>query len=249
VQPYRGEGFCLPALEGLACGRPLIVTAGGPTDEFASDECAWRIDSTPIPLPEGVLGNLTPAGPGSVLEPDLDSLVAALREATDPDLRAAKAERARAHAERYSWDAAAARVAKRLAALEGRTPVRSIAPAVVPGAKRLVLVVDTDWQEPGSWEPAVDAYAAAFGPDDETTLVLPALDEADALARVNAHLEQAAIDTDLLADVVLANPTSLAPTALELGADAYVCPGARRPLRARRVVPPDPSALRALLTR
>ena len=31
--PYRGEGFCMPALEGMACGLPAIVTAGGPTDD------------------------------------------------------------------------------------------------------------------------------------------------------------------------------------------------------------------------
>ena len=51
VQPYRGEGFCLHALKALACGKPLIVTAGGPTDEFASDACAWRIPSSEAPLP------------------------------------------------------------------------------------------------------------------------------------------------------------------------------------------------------
>lgn len=247
VQPYRGEGFCLPALEALACGKPLIATAGGPTDEFASEECAWRIDSRPIPLPVGTLGDLTPAGPGSVLEPSVEALVEALRAATNSDARAAKASRARSHAERFSWNAAALKAFDRLQALAARTPIRSVAPAIVPGARRLVLVVDTDWQRPESWEPAVDAYAAAFGPDDETTLVLPALDEADALARVSAHLAAASIDADRLADLVLANPTSLAPTALELGADAYVCPGPSRPLRARRIVPPDPSALRALL--
>src|SRR5438309_959992 len=30
VFPYRAEGFCLPPLEGMACGLPSILTAGGP---------------------------------------------------------------------------------------------------------------------------------------------------------------------------------------------------------------------------
>ena len=35
----------MPALEAMACGLPVIVTAGGPTDEFVPDEACWRIPS------------------------------------------------------------------------------------------------------------------------------------------------------------------------------------------------------------
>jgi hypothetical protein len=34
LAPYRAEGFNLPVLEALACGTPVLVTAGGATDGF-----------------------------------------------------------------------------------------------------------------------------------------------------------------------------------------------------------------------
>lgn len=45
VSPYRAEGFNLPVLEALACGTPVIVTAGGPTDDFCPDGLALRVPS------------------------------------------------------------------------------------------------------------------------------------------------------------------------------------------------------------
>jgi glycosyltransferase involved in cell wall biosynthesis len=230
VQPYRGEGFCLPALEALACGRPLIATAGGPTDEFASDACAWRVPSERRPLaPTMLTRELLPAGGGFLLEPDADALVAALREAVDPAARAAKAATARAHAERLSWAAPAAIVEARLAALAGRTPVRTLAPQRLAGSRPLLLL------GLGDWHAALDAYADAFAADAAVTLALPGASEDEALDVLRGRAD--------VADVALVPPLD-DPTPLVLGADALV--GARHP-RARRTVPADPAALRALL--
>jgi glycosyltransferase involved in cell wall biosynthesis len=43
ISPYRGEGFCLPALEAMACGLPVVVTEGGATDDFVDESCGWLV--------------------------------------------------------------------------------------------------------------------------------------------------------------------------------------------------------------
>ncbi len=48
VSTYRGEGFSLPTLEAMASGLPVIVTRGGSTDDFTTEENAWYINSEPI---------------------------------------------------------------------------------------------------------------------------------------------------------------------------------------------------------
>jgi glycosyltransferase involved in cell wall biosynthesis len=248
VQPYRGEGFCLPALEGLACGRPVIVTAGGPTDDFTSTACAWQISSRRIPLPEDALPpQMAPKGGGFLLEPDVADLAAAMGEAADPATRAAKAATARAHAERFSWPAAAAIAEERLAALGSRRPIRFVQPAVVAERRRILLAVDAKWDSPETWAPAVRAFAEAFSADDEVTLLLPT--GPDGTGRL-IELELAASGSAAheIADLVMADFTDLDPNSLALVADAYICTNGLGPIRARRIVAAEPTALRTMLS-
>jgi len=244
VQPYRGEGFCLPALEALACGRPVVVTAGGPTDDFVTPECGWLVDSTRRPLAPGAIPEqYALAGDGFMLEPDVDSLVAALEEAADPAARAPRAAAARRQAERHSWATAGAIVEERLAELRGRTPIRRIAPAVVPDRRRLLLAALPDWSRRDTWARPLQAYAEAFPADADTTLVLHAEDHELALDRLRGELRTLGD----VPDIALAAPGTVAPEALELAADAVIVAGGVAPRRARRLVAPDPAALRALL--
>ncbi len=245
VQPYRGEGFCLPALEALACGKPVIVTAGGPTDDFTSDACAWQIPSRSIGLQANALpAALAPAGTGFMLEADVAALTGALREAADPAARSAKAARSREHAERFSWPAAAERADARLQALHGRRPIRLVAPASLAERRRVLLAVDPDWTLRETWAPAVLAFAEAFSADDEVTMLLPG-SPAEMGPLVERELAASGIHD--LADLVIASLAELDPDSLALAADAFVCANGRRPPRARQIVAAEPIALRTFL--
>ncbi len=73
------EGFCLPVLEAMAVGVPVIATEKGPTDEFTRPEFAKRIPAKEIVLkdPDTHEGFQR----AWMLEPSVDSIYETLRAA------------------------------------------------------------------------------------------------------------------------------------------------------------------------
>ena len=129
VQPYRGEGFCLPALEALACGVPVIVTAGGSTDDFVSDACAWRIPATRTTLPAETLRRRRPRRSPATASCSSPTRTRSSRRCARPPTRrraAARAAEARSRRalrlgrRRRAWPRSA------IAALAGARPIRTV---------------------------------------------------------------------------------------------------------------------------
>ncbi len=123
VHSYRGEGFALPVIEAMACGLPVAVTEGGATDDFCSRDTAFLI---PAKHNEFFHKRIKFAGgPGWVLEPDPAALAEILRHVRSrPEDAAAKALRALDQARtKYSWDAVAKHLFKRIDALRSK-PIR-----------------------------------------------------------------------------------------------------------------------------
>jgi len=121
VHPYRGEGYGLTVAEGMACGLPVIVPAGGSTADFCDADTALLVPSHPLVLESTRVGDMELAGPVSVIEVLVLDLARRMRDAYERrDEARETGRRASAHIRAgHTWDAAAAIAADRVRALTG----------------------------------------------------------------------------------------------------------------------------------
>ncbi len=150
VQPYRGEGFCLPALEAMACGRPVIVTGGGPTDDFVDESVGWRLPAAHKAFAldasgRGRIGEWECVGATWMLEVGVEDLVRAMRYAyhhRDEVRKRGEAAAARVHS-RWTWKHSCAAAQQRLRELQRSDPTKpTSSPDAVQVAARLIEPVN-----------------------------------------------------------------------------------------------------------
>ncbi|WP_028963490.1 glycosyltransferase [Sulfobacillus thermosulfidooxidans] len=104
VQPFRAEGFCLPALEAMACGVPPIVTAEAGADDFVDDTVGWKIPSKRQSCQMSDLG-WNENKPSYFHEPDLDTLIDLMRWIVNhPEEVKRKGTVSTEIAKKWSWD-------------------------------------------------------------------------------------------------------------------------------------------------
>lgn len=114
VSPYWAEGFNMPVLEAIACGVPVLCTAGGSTDDFTSHDVARHIRATEVAMPTGV-----------VLQPDPHDLAQHMRDVmADASFRRSVRTAGPRHvANGHTWDILAGRLVE--LAREWSTTVRT----------------------------------------------------------------------------------------------------------------------------
>ncbi|MEA2481339.1 MAG: hypothetical protein QOJ07_3261 [Thermoleophilaceae bacterium] len=256
VLPYRAEGFCLPAVEAMACGVPVIHNGQGPTGEFVGDIGGWPLPSKRVIAPSWL--NLPDPVPGTdyyVHDVDPADLAERLRAvAADTADRHERGARGVIQAQEYTWARFADRAEASLARLveEDLPFARTLRRTEIEARTHFALFAP-DWDDDAAWGPALDAWLGAFGPGDDVTLALYVDGDAEAVgARVMGRLAGRAEDS--LPDLALveAGPDvtlfALAACADAVLVDAPAEPADNPPLlrRARRIVPADPAALAAL---
>lgn len=169
VHPYRGEGFGLPMLESLACGRPVIATNYGAALDFLDDKVAFLIDA------EVVFTDPYAAPPSAVgywcAEPNRVVLGQLMRQlCDDTSLAAARAQVCRERAEQFSWDRTADIVVERLLAL-APAHVTASEPYQLDSPRSSVTLLRASDDNP-SWRACLVHYLDAVSAADDTTLVV-----------------------------------------------------------------------------
>jgi hypothetical protein len=248
----------------MACGLPVVVTAGGPTDEFCPDDACWRVRSTRRPVASSTIGGMQTVDAPWMLEPDRDDLVRVLQAVVADAAGRRDRGRAAARAARaFSWTAIAELYAERVRTLAARPTLADARadPMPLPDDPTLALLATPAWQGADALPALLAAWAAAADPASGACLCLLADPDVDGRAeaweeRILGAADAAGVDLERVADIAVLDASGDAETARRLHARCagYVplhdgCAGHVALAReaGSALLPPSADALRAFI--
>lgn len=215
VFPYRGEGFCMPALEAMASGLPVIYPDHGPSREYCEDG-GWAVWSRPRRLPAPA--DLRTWAEPLVHEVDVEALAVALREALDDKERVRRGEAARREAESFSWDKAASKAIESLMGASEEPAVFSFS-SLRPQGRKVIFACRPRWGDE-DYKPKLQAACSEIAGFQVTlALFLGDASESQALEELS-FLDQEALQE---VDVTLVEAACFEE--LALGCDGVVLLG------------------------
>jgi glycosyltransferase involved in cell wall biosynthesis len=223
VLPSRGEGFCIPYLEAMAAGVPLIGTSFGGSSDLLDDATGFPIAARFGPTDADLCARIPLYRGQRWLEPDVDATAAAMRSVVrapgDATERAAQAL-LRAH-RTFDRDVVGALAARKLAEVPARSPGSS-------RARFTVLGPATAGGGAGEATRSLLRVAEAAG----AAVAMPA-------ARMNVEVTLDAYDEDRIAGAHDHEPAS---TVVQVG----LGPGATHAIRYVYEIPTKDEELRVL---